>query len=178
MEESIRFIAEQDEHYTNKKTSPLSKKARKEFKGHRFYDIDLAFVVKAKFVRTNSTDTITMKTSADTEKHYVKYAQLHFDLQRRHCHLTVYQSLALREMDEYKNYLFIPFKDLTSGKETYGGGRYMDVLIPEGDEIMLNFNTAYNPYCAFEDGYFCPIPPKENFLNVEVRAGAMAPVGK
>jgi len=78
-------------------------------------------------------------------------------------------------LEEYKNYLFIPFKDLTSGTETYGGGRYMDIMIPEGDEIILNFNTAYNPYCAYANGYFCPIPPAENTLNVEIRAGAMIP---
>jgi len=175
MDESLRFVAELNEHYTNKKTSPLPKKARKEFKGHRFYEVDLNFVVTAKFVRLNNSDTVVMKTSADTEKQYIRYAQLHFNLLNRHCHLTVFQSLKLREIEGYKDYLFIPFKDLTSGNETYGGGRYMDVLIPEGNEIVLNFNTAYNPYCAYTDGYFCPIPPAENNLNIAVKAGAMAP---
>ena len=172
---SIRFVAEQNEHYSSKETSPLDKKSRKAFEGHRFYEVNLAYVVKAKFARISNGDTVVMKTSADTEKSYIKYAQLHFNILHKHCHLMVYQSLTLREMEEYKNYLFIPFKDLTSGKETYGGGRYMDIMIPEGDEIILNFNTAYNPYCAYADGYFCPIPPTENTLNVEIKAGAMIP---
>jgi uncharacterized protein len=175
--ESIRFIAEQNEHYTNKETSPLDKKARKAFTGHRWYDVDLSYVVPAHFARIANGDTVVMKTSADTEKSYIKYAQLHFNIARSHCHLIVYQSLTLREIEEYKNYLFIPFKDLTSGKDTYGGGRYMDIMIPEGDEIILNFNTAYNPYCAYANGYFCPVPPAENTLNVEIKAGAKAPEG-
>jgi len=177
LDESIRFIAEQNEHYTNKETSPLDKKARKAFTSHRFYEVDLNYVVKAGFNRITNGDTIVMKTSADTEKKYVKYAQLHFNIKNKHCHLYVYQSLTLREIEEYKNYLFIPFKDLTSGKETYGAGRYMDIIIPEDDEIILNFNTAYNPYCAYADGYFCPVPPAENTLNVEIKAGAMVPEG-
>jgi len=175
LDESIRFVASENEHYSNKETSPLDKKARKAFTGHRFYEVDLAYVVNAKFARITNGDTVVMKTSADTEKSYIKYAQLHFNIKNKHCHLMVYQSLTLREMDEYKNFLFIPFKDLTSGKETYGGGRYIDITIPEGDEIILNFNTAYNPYCAYAEGYFCPVPPTENTLNVEIKAGAMIP---
>ncbi len=174
--ESIHFWEEQNAHYRDKKESPLDNKARKIFAGHRVYAYDANYVIEAKMVRYDREDTVVMKTSADTEKLYVKYAQLHFNLNRSHCHLTVYQSIALREMDEYKNYLFIPFKDLTSGKETYGGGRYLDVLIPEGNTLILNFNTAYNPYCAYADGYFCPVPPAENSLYVEVKAGAMTPV--
>jgi uncharacterized protein (DUF1684 family) len=174
--ESIRFWEEQNAHYRDKKESPLDKKARKIFAGHRVYGYDANYVIEAKMVRYEREDTVVMKTSADTEKLYVKYAQLHFNLNRSHCHLTVYQSIALREMDEYKNYLFIPFKDLTSGKETYGGGRYLDVQIPEGNTLILNFNTAYNPYCAYTDGYFCPVPPAENTLHVEVKAGAMTPL--
>lgn len=174
-DESIRFWEEQNEHYLNKETSPLTKKARKAFAGHRYYDFDPAYVVKAGFQRIANGDTVIMKTSADTEKQYIKYAQLHFNIGHAHCHLYVYQSLALRETEEYKNYLFIPFKDLTSGKETYGGGRYLDVLIPEGNELVLNFNKAYNPYCAYTDGYFCPVPPAENTLNVAIHAGAKAP---
>ena len=71
----------------------------------------------------------------------------------------------------YENSLFVPFTDLTNGKETYGGGRYMDVEIPEGDSIVLDFNKAYNPYCAYSTNYSCPIPPKENDLPISINAG-------
>ena len=72
----------------------------------------------------------------------------------------------------YKNLLFVPFKDLTNGKETYGAGRYMDIVKPRGDEAILNFNLAYNPNCAYgSEDFSCPIPPKENFLQAEIKAG-------
>lgn len=174
--ESIDFIAEQNAHYLDKKKSPLPKKAIKKFPGHQFFPVNMSYVIPAKFVKINGGDTVVMKTSADTEKKYIKYAQLHFNVGHSHCHLTVYQSLALREIEEYKDYLFIPFKDKTSGVTTYGGGRYLDIKIPEGNQIMLNFNTAYNPYCAYAEGFFCPIPPAENTLNVEIKAGAMTPL--
>lgn len=174
--ETEKFWEDQNSHYLDKESSPLDKKARKAFTGHLRYEYNPDYVITAGFQRITNGDTVVMKTSADTEKSYIKYAQLHFNLGRSHCHLYVYQSLAMREIEEYKNYLFIPFKDLTSGNETYGGGRYLDVLIPEGNQIVINFNLAYNPYCAYTDGYFCPIPPAENTLNVEVKAGAKAPV--
>lgn len=171
----VSFWEEQNAHYKDKEESPLDKKARKAFMGHRFFEFDPTYVIQAKFVRYPVQDTVIMQTSAATEKKFLKYAQLHFNVGHSHCHLTVYQSVAGLEKDPENKYLFIPFKDLTSGKDTYGGGRYLDILIPEGDAIILNFNLAYNPYCAYSDGYFCPIPPAENTLNVEIKAGAMAP---
>ena len=75
---------------------------------------------------------------------------------------------------EYSNHLFIPFNDITNGVETYDAGRYIDLEIPKGDTIIIDFNKAYNPYCAYNDGYSCPIPPEENNLEVEVKAGVMA----
>jgi uncharacterized protein (DUF1684 family) len=76
-------------------------------------------------------------------------------------------------MPKYKNYLFVPFKDMTNGKETYGGGRYLDLETTDiqNDSVILDFNKAYNPYCAYSNGYSCPIPPKENHLAVSIEAG-------
>jgi len=71
----------------------------------------------------------------------------------------------------YKNHIFIPFTDLTNGEETYGGGRYIDATIPKGKSITLDFNYSYNPYCHYTEGYNCPIPPKENFLDIKIKAG-------
>ena len=71
----------------------------------------------------------------------------------------------------YENYLFIPFRDITSGDETYGGGRYLDFRIPETDSVTIDFNLSYNPYCAYNHKYSCPIPPAENSLPVKILAG-------
>ena len=79
----------------------------------------------------------------------------------------------LQKMEQYKDYLFIPFMDHTNGETTYGGGRYFDVMIGDimDDKLVLDFNICYNPYCAFSDGYNCPVPPKENHLEVAIKAG-------
>ena len=82
-----------------------------------------------------------------------------------------YQGEALSKTDEYKDYLLIPFTDTTNGKETYGGGRYIDFAIPASEMVTLDFNLAYNPSCAYSSRYSCPIPPRENRLKAEIRAG-------
>ncbi|MGB1104558.1 MAG: DUF1684 domain-containing protein [Crocinitomicaceae bacterium] len=169
------FQQEQNEHYKDKKHSPLTKKERRAFEGHRFYPINLDYRGEAKFEYIEQEDTIVMQTSSGREKYYRPYAYVHFKINGDSCKLTVYQSYRLRETKEYKDYLFIPFRDATSGKTSYGGGRYLDILIPEGNTVILNFNLAYNPYCAYTMGYNCTIPPAENTLNVAIRAGLMAP---
>ena len=85
--------------------------------------------------------------------------------------------MALRKKKEYKDYLFIPFRDGTSRMETYGGGRYLDLRIPKGKTILVDFNLAYNPYCAYSHRYSCPIPPEINTLNVRILAGEKTPFG-
>jgi uncharacterized protein (DUF1684 family) len=77
----------------------------------------------------------------------------------------------LRKKEEFEKYLFVPFTDLTSGKETYGGGRYLDLEVPDGDSLEVDFNYAYNPYCAYTDGYSCPIPKPESRLSISILAG-------
>ncbi|MBL0056761.1 MAG: DUF1684 domain-containing protein [Chitinophagaceae bacterium] len=141
----------------------------------KFFPIDSNYRVNCHFEKMNDTIGFTMKTSANTLKHYYKYGQLHFNLNGVHCHLSVYQSRDLMQNEQYKDYLFIPFTDQTTGDESYGSGRYIDLLT--GDfatpNVVLDFNKAYNPYCAYTTGYKCPIPPKENTLPVAVKAGEM-----
>jgi uncharacterized protein (DUF1684 family) len=91
--------------------------------------------------------------------------------------LLLEKNVKLSKNKAYKNYLFIPFKDKTSGNETYGGGRYLDVTVPNSELTWLDFNTAYNPYCAYSYRYSCPIPPTVNTLPIEIRAGEKTPSG-
>ena len=104
---------------------------------------------------------------------YVKYADLYFTLKGEKQKLAVYQSQSLKTDPEYYDYLFLPFTDLTNGDSTYGGGRYIDLRIPEDGvkKITLDFNQAYNPYCAYSGGYSCPVPPAENNLDAAITAG-------
>ena len=102
---------------------------------------------------------------------YEKYGEVHFTLNGQEIKLPVYQSHSLREDEEWKNYLFLPFKDATNGKITYGGGRYLELWYTGGDTIVVDFNRAYNPYCAYNYNYSCPIVPKANWLDIPIEAG-------
>ena len=170
------FQADQNHHYFDKETSPLKKKERRKFKGHEFYPIDLKWRVVAKYEVITDPDTITMPTSAGTEKIFAKQAKLIFKIGGEECVLYAYKNLKLIKIDGYENSLFVPFKDETTGTETYGGGRYLDLEQPKADELVLNFNLAYNPYCAYTTGWFCPIPPEENTLKVAIKAGLKKPL--
>ncbi|NNC85503.1 MAG: DUF1684 domain-containing protein, partial [Bacteroidia bacterium] len=113
-----------------------------------------------------------MKTSTARLPVYKTYAKLTFQLDGKDYQLFAYQNQKERdENDEYKDYLFIPFTDLTNGETSYGGGRYLDMKIPKTNEVELDFNTSYNPYCCYNDKYSCPIPPMENHLLIEINAG-------
>jgi uncharacterized protein len=138
-----------------------------------FFEIDSTFRVKCTFTKTNSQSTFTIPTVDGKQNEYFKYGILSFEIKGEKLQLNVYQSLGLMRIPKYKNYLFIPFKDVTSGKETYGGGRYLDIETTDiqGDVVILDFNKAYNPYCAFGNGFSCPIPPKENHLKARIEAG-------
>ncbi|MCW3102405.1 MAG: hypothetical protein JWO09_845 [Bacteroidetes bacterium] len=165
------FRNELDREYKTPGESPLAEKEIAAFKGHDFFAVDLKFRVEAKLIVTGNEKEFKMKTSTEAKRDYVKYGELHFSIDGRDYTLNVYQSLDLRKQEKYKDYLFVPFTDLTTGHTSYGGGRYIDLRIPEGNTITLDFNKAYNPYCAYATGYSCPIPPRENFLDLKVEAG-------
>jgi uncharacterized protein (DUF1684 family) len=97
-----------------------------------------------------------------------------FNLKGNAYRLNVYQNQDLMKKEGFEDYLFLPFLDDTNGEESYGGGRYIDLGIPEGDEVVIDFNKAYNPYCAYNEKYSCPIVPRENYLDLKVEAGVKA----
>lgn len=138
-----------------------------------FYKPKKKYRVECSFQRTPKEESFDMATYSGKTKKFVKYGVLSFKLNGENLQLAVYQNLMLQKMEQYKDYLFIPFMDHTNGETTYGGGRYFDVMI--GDikdyKLVLDFNICYNPYCAFSDGYNCPVPPKENHLEVAIKAG-------
>lgn len=170
-EEVEKFQKELNEFYKDKEKSPLTKKDRRRFRKHPFFPISDTFRIVAKLERVENSDTIEMKTTTKRLPKYQLYGIAHFTINDSSCTLNIYQSISLRETEEYKDYLFLPFQDQTNGKETYGGGRYLDLTIPKGDEIVIDFNQAYHPYCAYNYRYSCPIPPKENKLNIRIEAG-------
>ena len=165
------YQEEMDQKFSNPEESPLDEKDRKEFTGLNFYPVDPDYIVKAEFVRTPAEAPFAMKTSTERLPIYVKYGELYFKLNGKELKLNVYQNQELVEDPEYFDYLFLPFTDKTNGNSTYGGGRYLDLRIPDSKEVVLDFNKAYNPYCAYSGKYSCPVPPEENDLDVEIFAG-------
>ncbi len=140
------------------------------FKGLDYFPVDTAYKITAKFKKKLGPE-FEMPTSGTRTPVYRRYGYLYFEVNHKKCRLTVYQNIQLSKSEDLKDYLFVPFRDLTSSHATYGGGRYLDFEIPETKEILIDFNLAYNPYCAYSHRYSCPIPPAENTLSVEILAG-------
>lgn len=137
-----------------------------------FYPPDPAYRVVADFIPTPDSEPFEMPTSSGRTKTFVQHGWLRFSLGGDTLQLAVYRNLMLTA-EMYKNHLFLPFKDLSCGETTYGGGRYLDLSTEDivDGKIVLDFNLLYNPYCAFSDGYNCPIPPTVNRLEVAIEAG-------
>lgn len=157
--------------FHNRDKTPLKATDLYSFTRLPFYDISPEFAIKAVFTRTPAETPFMMKTTTARKPVYIKYGYASFVLKEKKYTLNIYQNIDFEATVEEKNTLFIPFTDLTNGKETYGGGRYLDIEIPKSKEITLDFNMAYNPFCAYNEVYSCPIPPKENHLEVEITAG-------
>lgn len=168
----LKFHDELNEEFKNPKTSPLKGKDLKRFKQHEFFPVDLRYRVLAAIEVTPSSAFFQMPTSSADMKDYRVYGTITFELLGKKFQVPVYQSKMLMNVPKYKSYLFFPFTDLTNGTLTYGAGRYLELSIPEaGNIFILDFNKAYNPYCAYSDGYSCPLVPAENNLDVEILAG-------
>ena len=163
-----------DAEFRERRLSPLKQEDFIAFKGLNYFPEEKKYVVTARFEKSADEKTFGMPASNGTSLTYLKIGVLRFNLDGADYVLNAYQSEAILQSktSPYKNLIFVPFKDLTNGKETYGGGRYLDITKPESDEVSLNFNLAYNPNCAYgNEKYACPIPPRDNSLQTEIKAG-------
>ncbi|MFV9550466.1 DUF1684 domain-containing protein [Algibacter sp. PT7-4] len=168
------FQREINANYKDASKSPLKNKDRRNFEGLDFFKFDSTYIVKANFKRTPNEKTFRMKTTTDRRPIYVKYGELTFSLKGEQFKLSIYQDQELIKEEDFEDYLFLPFLDETNGLESYGGGRYLDAKIPKGNTMVIDFNKAYNPYCAYNDKYSCPIVPRKNYLKTRVEAGVKA----
>jgi uncharacterized protein (DUF1684 family) len=168
------FREGRDKEFRDKKETPLKLEDFDKFAGLNYYPVDKNFRVTATLTQTPGEKFFQMPTSSGATKKFVKFGILKFKIRGEALTLSVYQiEPAIREkFPEYADLLFVPFKDLTSRTETYGGGRYIDIRSPKGNTAILDFNLAYNPNCAYGgEKWNCPIPPSENSLNVAITAG-------
>lgn len=164
----------ENKQFRTKGISPLTKEDRAHFKSLYFFKIDLKYRVKATLKRTPETSFLKMKTTTSRLSEERIYGVVTFQLNGKTHQLNVYQGKQLMNTNGYEDYLFLPFFDKTNSETTYGGGRYIDLRIPEGDTIIIDFNKAYNPYCSYNERYSCPIVPNDNYVSVAVKAGVKA----
>ena len=150
-------------------STPLNNADLKSFKGLDFFQIDSNYVVKAKIIPIHKAKKVKLSTSTGNKLTVIKHAELIFMINMQEYKLFAYKYV--NSTDYPPNHLFLPFLDKTNGDETYGGGRYIDLYQNSTDKITIDFNNSYNPLCAYNELYSCPIVPKENFLDVSINAG-------
>lgn len=172
--EILKFQQELNAEFKDPETSPLPDRYRKDFETLDFFMPDTSYIILAEFSRTPEALPFSMPTNTERKSTEVLYGIAKFTLNGESQQLEIYQTPELITQEKYEDYLFLPFTDATNGTETYGGGRYLDLKIPNSTTIVLNFNKAYNPYCAYNKKYSCPLVPSVNHLTAAVKAGVKA----
>jgi uncharacterized protein (DUF1684 family) len=159
-----------DEFLKHHPQSPLGHDKQESFEGLDYYEVNPALILEVEVERFSDDEpVVTMQTSTGDEQEYRRWGRFSFKVEGKPAALTIYSNANGQEF-------FMPFKDATNGKDTYGAGRYMDEHRPgfrplEGGKFTVDFNNAYNPYCAYSSAYSCPLPPRENWMKVPIRAG-------
>ncbi len=159
-----QFRAQKDDFFWHDWQSPLTADQRKEFTGLKYYPENPALRFTLPIVEYPDKEIVTMITSTGSVREYAKYGHVSFDVGGESAALQVYQ-------DPEGGDFFMPFVDATAPAETYGAGRYLDIEPGDDGKFLIDFNYAYNPYCAYNENWSCPIPPKENRVKVRIEAG-------
>jgi uncharacterized protein (DUF1684 family) len=156
---------EKDRFFRTHPYSPIED--RSSFTGLNYYPPDPALRFELPLQKAEQVEELTIQTSTGDEQTYHRLGTVGFEIDGEPAALAIYQS-------PDHDGLFVPFRDATSGQETYGAGRYLEPAELAGDRLLVDFNLAYNPYCAYSEQYSCPLPPLENWLKVPIRAGEKA----
>jgi hypothetical protein len=151
--------------------SPIPVEEKAAFRNLNYFRPKVSYRKEAAFERFDEAKRFLMKTTTERLPEYSLYGAVHFQHYGRTYTLNVYQNIELVKKPAYEKHLFIPFNDETNDKETYGGGRFLDITETGSDTLLIDFNKAYNPYCAYNHKYSCPIPPEENNLELKIKAG-------
>lgn len=171
MSELTEFRKEKDGYFGKDAHSPLTPKQRKGFKGLAYYPENPSLRLELPVRGLEDEEPVQMVTSTGEVQTYRRWGQVRFPVDGQEAELTIYQ-------DAEMGHLFLPFADATSGRETYEAGRYLDPHVVDDGKVLLDFNYAYSPYCAYNANWSCPIPPAENRLKVRLEAGEKNYPGK
>ena len=166
MSEITDFRKAKDQYFGGDQNSPLTNAQRNRFRGLEYFEenVDLQFVLGVEEFPNDAKDLIQMATSTGDTAPHIRWGQLKFDANGEPVASVVYQSVG---GDGY----FLPFMDATTGEESYSNGRYLDLPSSGDGRLVVDFNYTYNPYCAYNPNWSCPIPPSENRLTVSITAG-------
>ncbi len=159
----LRFRERRDLLFRSDRDAPIGPE---EFTGLKYFDPDPEFRFETELHRNPAQGSVIMATSRGTRQLFNGIGRFELPIEGKTVLLGAYQS-AEREDPS----IFVPFRDATTGEESYGAGRYLDLEVEHDDRYAVDFNYAYNPYCAYNDAYLCPLPPRENWLTVAIRAG-------
>ena len=162
MSELDDFRAEKDEFFRNHSQSPLTHEQKRSFKGLNYFPENDALRLEVQVEPLNDANPFLMQTSTGGVQEYVRYGKFKFPVDAQEVELTIYAS---------EGGFFLPFVDSLAGTETYPAGRYLEPEVLPGNRFLVDFNTAYNPYCAYNEMWSCPITPAENRLKLPIRAG-------
>jgi uncharacterized protein (DUF1684 family) len=162
MSELTDFREEKDDFFRTSLQSPLTPEQKRNFKGLEYFPENEAFRLEVPVERLFDQQPMPMQTTTGDVQTYVRHSRFKFEVEGQEAELTIYQN---------ENGYFLPFVDSLAGKETYPAGRYLEPEELYGNRFFVDFNLAYNPYCAYNEMYSCPITPAENRINVPIRAG-------
>ncbi len=157
-----QFRTDKDDLFKNDPQSPLSAEQRRDFTGLNYYPENPVLRLELKLEKAAEPKPVILQTSTGEVREYIHAGQIHFNVDGQEAMLQVYD-------DEYG--YFLPFVDASAPNETYGAGRYLEPHDAGDGTLEVDFNLAYNPYCAYNERWSCPLPPKENRLKVRIEAG-------
>lgn len=153
---------------------------REELKQVCYFAIDTNYIVEATFIAKRGK-RFMMPMSSERIQYYRSIGTLTFEINGVQCSLELYKNLSSTDKT-FKNYYFLPFRDGTSGKTSYGGGRYIDLILTKeqlkSGKVIIDFNTCYHPYCAYSKRYSCPIVPVSNRITPKIEAGECYTLGE
>jgi hypothetical protein len=164
MSELTEFREAKDDFYKNGDDSPLTREQKAGFHGLKYFDENPSLELVLEVKQYDPQEVVEMQTSTGDVAQYIRWGRISFEVDGEPAELTIYR-------DEDGESTFLPFADATSGNETYGSGRYLEVEQLREGRVHVDFNYAYNPYCAYNEGWSCPLTPSENRLKVPIRAG-------
>ncbi len=170
LDEINKFRADKNAQFRTDESSPIPEKKRGSFLGLAYFAPEPAYRINAELIPLNDTLDLAIPTNTEETRPMRRYAHIKFKLNGQSVKLTLFK---YQEADQEKNQLFLPFADASNGAETYGMGRYLDINLADvrANQVTIDFNMTYNPYCAYTDEFSCPLPPPENRLPFKVLAG-------